>query len=133
MAEGIVETNSKAGGVEDGVALRAMHKLKIAWTSAAGGGVTQVTTAKVSGYLVRCVTKPGATTPSDLYDLVIEDEDGVDILAGGGANRSNSSNEQICPLLSSVMPVSVRKSTLTVKITNAGDSKTGTIILYFDD
>lgn len=119
--------------------LNGVRKVIIDWTSASDGSVTA--TARVSGTLIKAVTNPGATAPSANYDIAITDDEGIDILAAcqsSLANRHTSTTEQVyflvldaagTPLAQSVHPVVC--DTLSVAVTNAGDSKVGRIVLYY--
>lgn len=113
------------------------------WTSDdATGAVSGTTTAKVVGRLVKGVTDPGSAAPTDNYDIAITDDEGVDVLAACQstlANRDTTNTEQAyflvldaaaTPLAQSVHPIVC--STLTVAVTNAGNSKTGQVILYVE-
>lgn len=129
-------------GSPDHFGVRALRKVVIAWTSDDTDGTCAGTTAKISGELVKAVTDPGATAPTDDYDIVITDEEGVDVLAacvaaGRLANRDTANSEQAyffvenvdaSPLAMGVHPVVHDK--LTISISNAGNSKVGQIILY---
>ena len=106
-----------------------VKKVTFAWTSDAAGIVSGIpTTAFFSGAIDRLVTVPsgGGTAPTALYDIVINDDDGTDVLMGSGANRSATATEQV--LASSLGYMA--NSKLTLGITNAGASKQGTIYLY---
>lgn len=112
-----------------------LEKIAIAWTSSAGGAV-DATIENVVGEILRVAFNPGATAPTDDYDVVITDADGLDVLAAQGANRDTANSEHICPgvalkdgVTTSVRPIVVF-GTLTLAITNAGDSKVGALTLY---
>lgn len=99
------------------------------WACTDGGIVTgSVTTEKYTGQVVRLVTNPDASTsnPTDNYDVQVLDSDGGDVLMGAGADRDTANTEQV--LASSLGYV--YDSTLTLEITNAGDAKSGLVILY---
>ena len=122
MAEACTITEETFGTVK---------KVTWAWTSAADGSVgaaavSTTTTNAYSGKIERLVTDPGATAPTDNWDLVINDEDGTDVLAGAGANRDTANTEQV--LAASVGIVA--NDTLTMLVTNAGSGKTGTVYVY---
>ena len=85
-------------------------------------------TAPVHGKVSRVTTIPDEDVAPDDYNLVINDSDGVDILAGQGAGRSGDNPGQILM----ATPVSVL-GTLTVAITgqaNAGAK--GKVVIYID-
>lgn len=109
------------------------------WTSDSSGdvsGTVGTSTAAISGEILRCVTNPGSAAPSANYDIVINDADGIDVLAGQGANRHTTTSEHVKPgvpfkdgTTTSTAPVCVN-GTLTLVVSNAGDSKNGTVVLY---
>ena len=105
-----------------------VRKITFAWTSSAGGAADATTTYAYSGEVIRLVTVPGTAgnQPTNLYDVVVNDVDGNDVLMGAGANRSNAATEQV--LASSLGCVANDK--LTLGVTNAGDTKQGTVYLY---
>ena len=105
-----------------------VKRVKIAWTSDdTTGEVTGTTTYGYSGKLELVTTVPsgGGTAPTALYDVTVTDADSVDVLAGAGANRSATVTEQV--LGTSLGAVAMSK--LTLNVTNAGNSKQGTIYL----
>ena len=137
MTQSISASIIRPQAPEAGVAMQPITKLTIAWTSAADGSVNASVvdewgeTVKVSGILMRVVTIPSAVTaPTDQYDIQILDNNSVDILNGAGADRSDASTEQMCPLVSSAVEVTIAATTITLVIANAGDTKSGTVYLY---
>lgn len=119
MAGTVVTTEETIGTIK---------KVKFAWTSSAGGAADATTTGVYSGEIIRLVTVPGAggDQPTNLYDVAVNDADGNDVLMGAGANRSNASTEQV---LGTSLGC-VANDALTLAVTNAGNAKTGTVILY---
>lgn len=110
----------------------AFRKIKFAWTSGTGadaGDVTKTTANKYTGRIVGCSQIPatGGDIPSDAYDMTIKDEDGTDVLFGLGADVSHSaaSYKSEKDGLGAVV-----HDTLTLSITNAGDTKKGVTILF---
>jgi hypothetical protein len=60
--------------------------IEIDWTADASGAVTKAEIpGRVYGVIQRLVTDPGHPTPTD-HSITIEDETGVDVLEGAGAN-----------------------------------------------
>ena len=118
MAGTVVTTEETYGSVK---------KIKFEWTSSAGGAADAVTTNAYSGVLERLITIPGAggSAPTTLYDVVVNDDAG-DALMGAGANLSATVTEQV--LASSLG--SVANDLLTLAVTNAGNAKTGTVVIY---
>ena len=98
------------------------------WVSDSAGAVT-VTIPQITGEILRVVTNPGATAPTDNYDVVLNDEDGLDTLAAGGANRDTLNTEHFTPFVSTTQKISVAGD-LSLLITNAGATKGGALILY---
>jgi hypothetical protein len=120
-----------------------IRKILVDWTSDSATGAVTGTTRKIVGELIKGVTDPGSAAPSANYDITITDEESVDVLAACVAagrldNRHTSTSEQAyffvenvdaAPLASSVHPVVC--DVLTIAVTNAGNSKTGQLILYY--
>jgi hypothetical protein len=105
-----------------------VKKVKFVWVSAADGSASGATTYPYSGEILRLVTVPAGapSVPTDNYDVTVTDEDGTDVLMGAGANRDEANTEQV--LASSLGCVANDK--LTINVTNAGDTKGGTLYLY---
>jgi len=102
------------------------------------------TTTKISGELIKIVTDPGSDAPTANWDVVLTDEEGVDLsihmddvaIAALIARHTTTSLETYLPLEDTAgtgrvgaWPVVCDK--LTVTVNNAGNSKTGQIILYY--
>lgn len=108
--------------------------VRLVWTSDASG-VVSGTTVHVEGVIERVVFVPGAggVQPTDAYDLLLNDADGVDVLAGKGANLSQTNKTQVCPFIgdgtTTNKPVAVA-GTLELVAANAGNAKSGTVVLY---
>lgn len=116
----------------------AVRTYSLAWGSAADGTVDLDTSVPIVGEILRVVFKPdsGGTQPTDLYDVVLKDAQGIDVLGGQGANLSNSSASHVCPgvplkdgTTTSTRPVAVA-GTLNLEVSNAGNGKGGTVVLY---
>lgn len=129
-------------GVDGGGYRGVIKKIIIDWTSDDTTGAVTGTTRKIVGRLIKAVTDPGATAPTDNYDIAITDEESVNILTACQstlANRHTSTTQEVyffildaaaTPLAQSSHPVVC--DTLTVAVTAAGNSKTGQIILYYE-
>ena len=104
-------------------------KITFTWTSSAGGAADGATSGTYSGEIIRAVQVPdsGGTQPTDLYDVVLTDADGADVLHGLGANLSNAAatNKAAKDGLGAVV-----NSVLTLAVTNAGNAKGGKTIVY---
>jgi len=112
-----------------------VFKHTITWTSD-GSGNASVSVPRLVGTLVRVVTDPGAAAPTDDYDIVLNDEAGIDILAGQGANRDTANSEHFCPgvalkdgTTTQTVPPTVAGD-CTLVVSNAGSAKNGTVYLF---
>lgn len=101
------------------------HKIQWTWLSHTDGSASLVTPHQFHGEVLALVTDPGATAPTDNYDITITDADGYDVLQGAGANRDTANTETAVPPAKSIA-----FGALTLNITNAGDSKVGVVTLY---
>lgn len=106
----------------------------ISSTSDASGNVT-ATLPNIQGKLTRVVTNPGATAPTDDWDVVLNDADGLDVFMGKGANRDTANSEQFTPFTTDGTNVSAGVAvggTHTLSATNAGNAKVFVIRLYVE-
>lgn len=116
--------------------MSAVYSTIINWTSDSSGNYSG--TVDVNGCILNAVFAPGSggSQPSNNYDVTINDAQGVDILAGLGANLSNTTATRKIPLFpatdgttTTAGPGAVNGQ-LTVAVANAGNAKSGTIVLY---
>lgn len=121
MAGSIVVTSADVGGV---------LKYTIVWTSDASGVVSANTFDVRYGELrqVKFIPGAGGVAPTALYDVTVTDPDGVDILAGSGADLSATAAAIVIPHVNSDR-LYLEAQTLTPVVANAGNAKSGTIIL----
>jgi len=113
-----------------------VKKILFAWTSGTGadaGKADAVTVGPFEGQLKRAVFIPGAggDQPTNLYDVRILDSDGLDILAGVGADLSNAATvEAFEGSATKNLNHMFSHTLLTLEVRNAGDTKKGTVVLY---
>lgn len=115
--------------------------ISIAWISDATGRAT-VNIYNAYGTIERVAFNPDdATAPTNLYDVVLEDIDGIDVLGGKGANLSSSSSASFVPLISTAVGTPadtyqvghkyiVDGQRMQLKVTNAGSAKRGVVRIY---
>ena len=125
MAGTLVVTNSniRAGGSTNGGV-----KHSITWTSDASGNADVA--LPMNGWLVKFVTDPSATAPTDDYDITLVDENGIDALTGLGANRDTANTEQVYPLVSGAATPIFLSGSHTFTVANAGNAKSGVAVFY---
>jgi len=83
-------------------------------------------------YLNMVETIPGATAPTDNYDIVINNASGADVMGGALANRDATLAEQVAPLLGGIPTKRPINSDLSIVLTgNSVNAATGTIKLFF--
>ena len=115
---------------------RTVKKLELDWLCDASGNVNGVDTEAISGEILRVTFTPdgGGTAPTNLYDVTLDDEDGIDVLNGKGANLSNTTTTSIAPLYgdgtTTNRPVAV-DGKLTLDVSNAGNAKGGIVAVYY--
>lgn len=130
----------------DGSGLRgSIRKVLIDFTTDDTTGSVACTTRKISGELIKIVTDPGSAAPTANWDVVLTDEEGVDLsvhmsdqtIAALIARHTTNTEETYLVLedssagTSSIAAFPVICDKLTVTVNNAGNSKTGQIILYY--
>ena len=113
--------------------------LYVKWTCTDLGVVSQKITELLSGRVVEVVTNPGATAPSDNYNITLVSKSGIDLLAGRGLLRDTSTTEvaevlreqTIGSNVYAVHPV-VNEAGATFTIDSAGDAKIGECWIHFE-
>lgn len=115
-----------------------IRKYSLAWVSDSLGAVSGTLTEVISGVIVKAVFIPdsGGTQPTNLYDVTLLDENGLDVLAGRGANLSNSASSATAPGLAvtdgtttGIVPVPIDDQ-LELRVANGGNAKGGSVVLY---
>ena len=114
MAGSISTVTSKVGGVV---------KYQMTCTSDASGDVDVDAIPMVQGEIISVHYSPSDTTPSDNYDVVMNDSNSVDILTGTGANLSNSTHTYVVPALSTYFPVFIEEGSYDLVVSNLGNAK----------
>jgi hypothetical protein len=131
MAGSIVVTQSR---LDAGVT-----KYAVAWTSDASGDVNANTFAMASGTIVLVEFAPGASTPTNLYDVTMTDDLGVNVLgdgAGGsvGTDCLAAAATAKVPFIIGATGLFVRRflhgGLYTPVVAAAGATKTGLINMY---
>jgi hypothetical protein len=100
---------------------------------AADGSFPATALPKIEGKLLALETNPGATAPTDNYDVTLVDDDGLDVLQGAGANRDTANTEMAAVLFAStsVHPPVDEWQTLTLTIANNAVNSAGIVITIF--
>ncbi len=97
------------------------------WTADSNGDADAgATNGQVNGKLIWFVTDPDTNAPDDNYDIVINDANGLDVLAAAGVNRDTANTEYVAEASLGA----VADSILTLVVANAGDSNQGKVYLY---
>ena len=97
-----------------------------AWTSDGSGDVSGTDTKILNGVVLRWATNPSATAPSANYDIVVNDDDGIDLAAGGLVNRHTSTSEQVLTG-GDAKDGAAFMGKLSLVVSNAGSAKIGTL------
>ena len=87
----------------------------------------------VTGYhCYLAVTDPGATAPTDDYDIAITDTYSCDVFGGALADRDTANSEQVAPAVGSAYGGRTCAGVWTLAITNNSvNSAVVTLVLYF--
>jgi hypothetical protein len=136
MGNAITVTSGTVTIVADNTSPNARDYLNcytVDWLSDSGGNVT-ASIDELRGTIERIVFNPddGATSPTNNYDMTLNDQDGIDTLNGKGANLSQSTASSTISTEgdgTTNIPMAV-SGTLSLAITNAGNAKGGIIRVY---
>jgi hypothetical protein len=108
---------------------KVVERIVVDWTSDASGNA-DVSIANLYGYLIKVVTDPGATAPTDDYDITLVDENSVDAAASLLLNRDTANSETVYPTVSGAATPVFLCGTHTFTVANAGNAKVGRAVLY---
>lgn len=106
-----------------------LRKVTIAWVADSAGAASEALDIP-RGELrqFKFIPDSGGTQPDASYDVVLNDSNSVDFLAGSGANLSNSAASIVKP---TALLIFDGEGQLTLAVTNAGAANGGTVILWF--
>lgn len=112
-----------------------IRRIQVDWVAdAADGSVPATALPSFEGRLLTLTTNPGATAPTDNYDITLVDAEGADRLQGVGANRDTANTEQV-PVVysgSAIPPVVDGDEVLTFTLANNSvNSALGRALLYY--
>lgn len=114
-----------------------VQKVSIAWTAdASAATVPNTSITGLYGYLIKAVTNPGSTAPTDNYDITLNDPDDTsfDALGGKLIDRDTVNTEQVYPVITGAVTPVFLCGDYTLTITgNAVNSATGLIVLYLKE
>lgn len=122
--------------VETAYSLGNVRRISLTCTADSVGATYPSTalTTKFEGRLIKLVTNPGTTQPTDDYDVVLNDQHGHDVLEGVGINRDTLNTEEV-PIVysgSTIHPWVDESDALTLVISgNAVNSAVTVIDLYY--
>ena len=90
-------------------------------------------TAEIEGhYIIEVRTNPGTVAPQALYDIVLNDTDGIDIMGGTLANRSATVSERAIPALATgIYGGTAIDGALTLVITGNNVNSAVTVVKVF--
>jgi hypothetical protein len=132
MAAGTVTVTTQTGSGDAII-------VHFAWTADAADGSVPATLSgegedwpiNYSGCIYAMETNPGSTAPTADYDITLTDSDGVDMLGGGGADRSATVSEIVPAKIGTVFGCFPTQNEFTLTITNNSvNSATGTVKVY---
>lgn len=116
-----------------------IKKTNLDWLANSSGVLSDGAVTKIHGEILRVTFSPdgGSTQPDDNYDVTLKDTETLDVLAGQGANLSESVVSNICPgvpmkdgTTTSVRPMVVTGA-LTLAVSGAGSLNAGNIDIYY--
>ena len=118
------------------------HVITLNWTADSSGDMTEGgTTGKAvftaHGYLTHYQCSPGATDPTDDYDVTLLDSDGLDVTRGQMLNQQNAAGQTYdTKYRSNTLNVDggylwFLNENLTLTVDNAGELGQGIVKFYF--
>lgn len=99
---------------------------------ASDGSYPATATRDINGFVYLVETDPGATAPTDNYDITLTNEAGIDIMNGELVDRDTANSESAVPEVDSLPCSYFVDGTLTLTITNNSvNSATVVVKIYY--
>lgn len=93
---------------------------------------TDITNAILGMYITEVRTNPGAVAPQALYDIVVNDADGIDIMGGALLNRSATVSERAIPIMiTGIYGCTAIDGILTISISGNNVNSAVTVVKVF--
>lgn len=116
---------------------RILSKIIIDWVAdASDGSVPDTAIDGLYGYLLKAITNPGSTAPTDNYDIILKDPDDSSIDAANSLllNRDTANSEVVYPYVTSAVTPVILNGSYTFSLSNNSvNSATGRLILYVSE
>lgn len=104
-------------------------KYSLVWVSDANGDVNLHTFELIRGVIYSVKFIPSTSSaPTAAYDLVLNDQDGADLLQGTGANLSATAPTTV-PFAARPVLDHASGEKVELVVTNAGNAKGGTVVV----
>jgi hypothetical protein len=103
-----------------------VEKVVIDWVGDAADASVPALSVPLKGFLIQAITNPGATAPTDNYDIQITNSEGASISGTNLDNRDTANSEAV---IFSAPPLCDGDMSLAVT-NNSVNSATGRIVLY---
>lgn len=134
---GTISVSSRSSDViGKGSSRKCVEKVVIDWVADAAAATVPDLVLELQGFIIKAITNPGATAPTDNYDITLggPEDSALDVLGGALLNRDTANTEQVYPLITgAVIPVFVSGSHTLSIANNAVNSASGRIVLYLVD
>lgn len=105
--------------------------------SSSDGSLPVLSLTNLYGYVLKVITNPGSTAPTDNWDILLGDpeDNALDALALAVKDRDTATTEAVYPVVSgAATPVWLAKGDYALTITgNSVNSATGRILIYLTD
>jgi hypothetical protein len=129
MAGTIATTSREWIEIGGGAQTKRVEKIVIDWTADAADGSVPDLSISLKGFIVQAVTNPGATAPTDNWDIAIKTSEGASITGSNLENRDTATSEAVVfsapPLADGTMTISTSG--------NSVNSATARLVLYIAD
>ena len=111
------------------------EKVEIAWVGDSSDGSVPSTALTLEGSVLKIVTNPGSTAPTDNYDMALGDPDdsSLDALDSALLNRDTANTEQVSATLTSAqIPIFLNGSYTFSLSNNSVNSADGSVFIYLE-
>lgn len=116
--------------------VKVVERVEITWIGSSTDGTVPALSIPLQGYVLKVVTNPGTTAPTDNYDIFWYDPDdaALDAMCDGTKDRDTANGENAYPTLTGASIPVFLCGTYSMEIKgNSVNSATGKIVVYLAD
>ncbi len=136
MAVGTISVTSREDREIGRASRKRLEIITVDLVGSSTDGTVPVLQVPMTGYLIKVITNPGTTAPTDNWDIILGDPEDAALDAAGSTllNRHTTTSQQVYPLVSGAASPILLAGTYALTVSGTSvNSATARIIFYLVD